>query len=81
VDIQTNLVVKVADLPHPIETLTEDYLRETEYEAYTTKGAVAVPGLVRQKISGQTVWELRLTDITFNTPLNEDDFRLLPGSP
>jgi len=81
VDAQTNLIVKVSDITHPIETLTEDYPRETEFEGYSTKSAIAVPGLVRQKISGQTVWELRLSDVSFNTPLSDADFRLRPGSP
>lgn len=74
VDSQTNLVVKIQDFTHPIETLTTDYLREMELESYTTFNGVAVPTLVRQKIAGQKIWEFNLKSITFNTPLTDADF-------
>lgn len=76
VDSQTLLVVKTADLTHPIETLTEDYVREVELEGYTAMSGVAVPTIIRQKIAGQTIWELRVSGITFNTSMTDSDFSI-----
>ena len=74
VDSQTNLVVKTADVTHPVETLTENYPRTVELEAYATISGVAVPTVAREKIAGQTVWEFRLSNIAFNTNLTDTDF-------
>ena len=76
VDAQTLLVAKTADLTHPKETLTENYTHEMELEGYAVFSGVAVPTIVREKISGQTVWEFRLSTITFNTDLRDADFAL-----
>jgi hypothetical protein len=76
VDAQTSLVVKTMDLRHPVNTLTEDYVHEIELDAYTAMHGVAVPTVVREKIAGQTVWEFRLTGITFNTNLTDSDFSI-----
>ena len=76
IDAQTNLVVKVVDLTHPIETLTEDYIRETVFEDYTSRSGVSVPTVARQKIGESTIWEFRLSNITFNSDLNDADFTI-----
>jgi len=74
VDSQTNLVVKTTDVTHPIQTLTESYPREIDFENYSPMSGVAVPTLVREKIAGQTIWEFSLSGITFNTSLTDSDF-------
>lgn len=76
VDSQTNLVVKVEDMTHPVETLTEEYPRVVELEGYTAMNGVAVPTVVRHKISGNTVWEFHLSTISFNTNFTDADFSL-----
>ncbi len=76
VDTQSNLVVKVEDLTYPIQTLTEDYPREVELEDYKAFSGVAVPTVVREKINGTTVWELRVSAISFNTDPPDADFPL-----
>ena len=76
VDAQTYRVTKTADLTHPIETLTESYPRELELEDYTVMRGAAVPTLVREKVAGQTTWEFRLSSITFNTGLTDEDFSI-----
>lgn len=76
VDGQTYLVTKTTDFTHPVETLTEEYPREMELEGYTAMSGVAVPTTVRQKINGQTIWEFRVSNITFNTNLSDADFSL-----
>jgi hypothetical protein len=35
-----------------------------------------VPTLIREKIIGQTIWDLRLTGISLNTALTDLDFTL-----
>jgi hypothetical protein len=67
-------VSKTGDLTHPVETLTESYSHEVELEDYTAMSGVAVPTLMREKVSGQTLWEFRLTNITFNTDNADADF-------
>jgi len=76
VDPKTNLVVKVADVTHPIQTLTEDYPREMEFESYSVVSGVAVPTVVRERINGQKVWEFSLSSISFNTNLTDADFSI-----
>lgn len=76
VDAQTSLVAKTADFTHPKENLNESYPHEVELESYTTMSGVAVPTLVREKIGTQTMWELRISTITFNGNLTDTDFTL-----
>ncbi len=76
VDVQTYLVAKTADLTHPKETITESYLHEIELEEYTAMGGIAVPVLIREKVGGQTTWELRLSTVVFNPNLSDADFSL-----
>lgn len=76
VDSATNLLAKVADVTHPIETFTREFAREVEYENYSVIGGVAVPTLVRERIDGQTTWELVVTSAAFNTSLVDADFSL-----
>jgi hypothetical protein len=47
-----------------------------EFEGYTAMRGVAVPTIIREKVSGQTIWELRLSSINFNTNLTDTDFAL-----
>jgi hypothetical protein len=75
-DPQTNLVVGISDMTHPIQTFGEEYLREMELEDYSTINGVAVPTRVREKITGHTTWEFHLLDITFNTNLTDEDFSI-----
>ena len=76
VDTRTYLVAKTADLTHPKETITESYLHEIELEEYTTMGGIAVPTIIREKVGGQTTWELRLSAVVFNPNLSDADFSL-----
>ncbi|MGH9785024.1 MAG: hypothetical protein ACRD88_12665 [Terriglobia bacterium] len=76
VDAQTLLVSKTEDSTHPIETLTESFSHEVEFEGYTAMSGVAVPNLIREKVAGQTMSEFRLSTITFNTNLSDTDFSL-----
>lgn len=76
VDPATNLLVKTVDSTHPVESLTESYPHEIDFENYAPVSGVSVPTLVREKVGGQTVWELRLSSISFNTGLSDLDFTL-----
>lgn len=76
VDAQTYLVTKTLDMTHSDDDLREDFTREIEFENYAVIQGVNIPTLVREKIIGQTVWELRLTNISFNTGLTDLDFGL-----
>ncbi len=72
----TYLVLKTLDMTHPNETLIEDLLHEVEFENYAPADGVMVPMLIREKIIGQTIWELRLTGVVFNAGLMDATFAL-----
>jgi hypothetical protein len=76
IDPKTFLVLKTADLTHPKQTLTESYTHEIEFDGYTAMSGIAVPTIVREKVGGQTIWELRVSSVTFNTNLTDADFSL-----
>ena len=76
VDAQTGLVIKTEDITHPVQSASEEYLHEVEFENYAAMSGIAVPTVVREKVSGQTIWEFRLSSITFNPNLPDEDFLL-----
>jgi hypothetical protein len=76
VDTGTNLLLKVSDMTHPEETLTRSYPHDMEFENYTQTNGANIPMLVREKIDGQTVWELHLNAVAFNGGLTDLDFAI-----
>jgi hypothetical protein len=76
IDPLTGLLLKTLDMTHPPETLTEDLTHEIELGNYVPMQGVMVPTLVREKIIGQTIWELRLASVAFNAGLTDVDFLL-----
>src|ERR1041385_521636 len=60
IDMQTFLVSRTEDLTHPLQSMTESYSHSIEFDGYTAMSGVAVPTLVREKVAGQTTWELRI---------------------
>ncbi len=74
VDPVSGLLLKTLSMAHPMETLTEEHPREVEFENYSIFSGVKIPTLVREKIIGQTTWELRISEVTFNTGLTDLDF-------
>ena len=75
-DPVTSLVSKTIDATHPDQTLTKSFPHATDFENYAVVNGVKVPMLVRETIDGQTTWELRLSNISFNTGLSDADFTL-----
>ena len=73
-DSGSGLLLKTLDWTHPAETLTEDYLHEMEYGNYATFQGVRVPTLIREKVIGQTTWELQISNTTFNDALTDMEF-------
>jgi len=76
IDPTSGLILKTLDMTHPVETLTEDLEHEIEFESYQVINGVNVPTLIREKIIGQTIWELMLSSISFNAGLTDSDFTL-----
>ncbi|MBI2819474.1 MAG: hypothetical protein HYX73_05800 [Acidobacteria bacterium] len=76
IDAQTFLLMRIEDSTHPVQSMTETYPHAIEFEEYTAASGIAVPALVREKVGGQTTWEFRLSDIRFNTNLQDGDFSL-----
>lgn len=70
----SGLLLKTLSMTYPMETLTEEYPREMEFENYSIFSGVKMPALIREKIIGQTTWEFRISDVTFNTGLTDLDF-------
>jgi hypothetical protein len=75
-DTTTGLLLKTADMTHPDHTMNQDFLHEMEYGNYVNVKGINLPGLIREKIIGQTIWELQLDDFKFNTGLSDQDFSL-----
>ena len=71
VDVTTGLLLKTLDMTHPEYTLAEDFAHEMEFDDYVSVKGISLPCLIREKIIGQTLWELRLTDISFNNGLSD----------
>lgn len=76
VDADTGFVIKTLDLTHSDDDLKENFTHEVEFENYTVKDGVNIPTLIREKIIGQTIWELRLINVAFNSGLTDLDFIL-----
>ena len=74
VDPPTNLVLKIADMTHPFQTLGEDMIHEVEFDNYLPVNGIHFPMFVREKTIGQTMWELSVSGISFNTGLTDFDF-------
>ncbi|HWP84691.1 MAG TPA: hypothetical protein VNN17_05845 [Terriglobia bacterium] len=76
VDANTLQVLRIEDRIHPVQSALETYPRAIEWEAYTPIGGIAVPTIVREKVGGQTTWELRISTVQFNSDLSDDEFSL-----
>jgi hypothetical protein len=76
VDPTTKLLAKTVDSTHPVENELVSYPREVDYVDYQILNGVNVPTTVREKVGGQTVWELHVSSISFNTGLTDSDFVL-----
>ena len=76
VDPTTILLAKTIDSTHPVETLSVSYPHEVDYESYQVLNGVNVPSTVREKVAGQTIWELHITGVSFNTGLTDSVFAL-----
>jgi hypothetical protein len=76
VDAQTNLLLEVSDATHPVETFTANYTHDIELGDYVTQGGYQVPMVAREKVGGQTMWQLQLSGIAFNTGLTDATFLL-----
>jgi hypothetical protein len=75
-DPATNLVVATIDQTHPEETASRSYEHEIDLENYAENNGVRAPMLIREKIDGQTTWQLQLSAISFNTGLGDAEFTL-----
>jgi hypothetical protein len=76
IDVTTGLILKTVDMTHPVRTMNQDYLHELEYGKYVTVEGIKLPSEIREKIIGQTIWELQLDSFEFNTGLSDQDFPL-----
>ena len=76
IDAQSFLVMRIEDATHSVQSMTDSYPHVVEFEEYTAASGIAVPALVRDKVGGQTTWEFRLSDIRFNSNLQDGDFSL-----
>ncbi|HLY61021.1 MAG TPA: hypothetical protein VKV95_09750 [Terriglobia bacterium] len=76
VDPTSKLLAKAVDSTHPIQTLTVSYPHEIDYEDYQILNGVDAPTTVREKVGGQTIWELHITGLSFNTGLTDSVFVL-----
>lgn len=76
VDPTSKLLVKAVGSTHPIQTLTVSYPHEVDYADYQILNGVNVPTTVREKVGGQTIWELHIASLAFNTGLTDSVFAL-----
>lgn len=76
IDPQTYLIAESVDMTHPVETYAESYTHEIDLENYIIISGIQFPTLIREKISDQTTWELRLAKFTINSGLTDADFTI-----
>jgi len=76
VDAQSSLILRTLDLTHPDETPLRSYAHEVEFDGYSSVNGIQFPRVVREKVDGQTIWEVQLSTISFNVGLTDADFVL-----
>ena len=76
VDAQSFLVLRIEDLTHPAQSASESYSHTIDFDGYAAMRGVAVPTHIREKVAGQTTWDLQIASINFNPSLSDADFVL-----
>lgn len=76
VDPQSGVLVKAIDTTHPVETMTRSYAHEVDFAKYATFNGIGVPTLVTEKVGGQTIWQLQISSVSFNSGLTDATFGL-----
>jgi hypothetical protein len=76
VDPATGLIVKTVDQTHSPNNMNQSCTHEVDFENYRAVNGVNVPFLVREKVCGNTIWELQLASISFNVGLSDPNFVL-----
>jgi hypothetical protein len=74
VDTQTNLIVKRSDSTYPSTPFSGPDPQDFELLNYVNVNGINMSMTVRHKVDSQTLWELNLTSVTFNTGLSDIDF-------
>jgi hypothetical protein len=74
IDAETNRIVRVSDKTHPLDGFSQEIDREFDYDNYTRIHDVDIPMLVREKIAGSTVFEIRVTTVSFSDAFPDADF-------
>jgi hypothetical protein len=76
VDSQTGLVDETVDTMSDVASVGLTFVHEVDFENYVTVNGLAVPTLVREKMGGQTLWELQIASVRFDVGLVDADFVL-----
>ncbi len=76
IDPTTYQLLKVEDMAHPAQSLTENYQHEISFSDYRLVGGVLVPFTISETIAGQQTWTIQLNQISFNTGLTDSDFQI-----
>jgi hypothetical protein len=76
VDAKTYLLLQTVDSTYSTTDLTQAYEHAVAFADYKNVSGVMVPFSITEKISGQNIWSIQLSSITFNTGLTDADFTL-----
>jgi hypothetical protein len=79
VDALTFEIVSVEDHPHPTHRSSDKSVDTTprlvDFGDFRTVSGVRVPFSIRTRVHGQEMLQIRLSGITFNTDLSDQEFR------
>jgi hypothetical protein len=74
VDCTTFQVVATLDMVHPARASTLSYPREMQFSDYRTINGILVPFSIMEVATGQRTYSIQLTQVTFNSGLQDSDF-------
>jgi len=75
IDATTFQVVSISDMVHPEKITTIDIPHEMQFSDYQTVNGVVVPFSISELADGQHTYTIQLSQITFNTGLQDSDFQ------
>jgi hypothetical protein len=74
VDPLTFTLSEIDDNTHPSNDILKDIPHAVTFGNFQTVQGISVPLSVSEKVNGQVVWSIQLTQVVFNTGVKDTDF-------
>ena len=75
IDQNTSQLIRVQFAVHPENFSTQDFIREVQFSDYRMVNGILVPFSITQTGNGQLLWSMQLSQISFNTSMQDSDFQ------